>query len=113
MLSLAAEIVGLAIVEGQPQHAEPALLVNLHLYEAARPRARIRGRGDELAEWCDPRREHVAVPGFELELRAETLQLQHQGVTIDPQCRLAEARVDEVAGERRERGKRPRVRRLH
>ena len=47
---LAAELVGLPIVEGQPQHAQPAVLVDLHLDEAARPRARICGHGDELAE---------------------------------------------------------------
>src|SRR5206468_12284299 len=105
---LAPKLISLAVLGGEAQQIELALLVHLKLRKSDCRDARS-DDGPESAGRHEAGGEYVAVPRRELQFGAGRLQLHQQRLTVRRHRRLAEAGIDELAGERCERRERPRT----
>src|SRR5260370_13291089 len=104
----APELISLTVFGGEAQQIELALLVHLKLDKSDCRDARS-DYGPESAGLHKAGDEDVAVPGRELQLGAGRLKLHDERLAVRRHRRLAEARIDEMAGERCERWERPRT----
>src|SRR5437773_12051897 len=108
---LAPEFIGLTIHQGKPQQIQLSIFVHLKLRESSRHVIQIDYRS-ELPSRHEASDENVAVPRHKLELCAACQKLHDQCIALQRDLGLAEAWIDELAGERRERRERSRIGRV-
>src|ERR1700730_3909054 len=104
---VAAEFIGLSVIKGETEQIELGVLVHLKLDESVGQRTESFDHSRKLAKRHEPGDEDVAVPGLELQLGASSLKLHDQRIAFQRHRRLAEARIDEIAGQRCKRRERP------
>src|SRR5436309_1341639 len=106
---LAPKLISLtARLSGKAQQIEFTILIHLKLRESSRHVIQIDYRS-ELPSRHEAGDENVAVPRHKLELCAACQKVHDQCIALQRDLGLAEAWIDELAGERCEQRKRPRI----
>src|SRR4029453_10918219 len=110
--SLPCELISLTVVDsGKPQQIELSIFVHLKLRESSRHLIKIDYR-PKLPSRTGASDENVAVPRHKLKLCAACQQLHDQCIALRRDLGLAEAWIEELAGERCEPRKRSWISRL-
>src|SRR6266576_5425237 len=107
----ATKLISLTVPNGKPQQIELSIFVHLKLDKSLCHVIQI-DYGSKLARRHKGGHENVAVPRHKLELSAGCLDFHDESIVVQSQHRFAEARIDEIAGERCERRKRSWIGRL-
>jgi len=105
------ELISLTVLAGEAHEIESTGLVHLKPDKSLCHITQM-GYRSKPASRHEPGDEDVAAPRLELELGAGRLKLHDKRIAFQRHRRLAEARIDEIAGQRCERRERQRLGRL-